>query len=42
MTCITSVLISIFALDSASQGMRVGVNLALAIALHNIPEVLIL
>lgn len=26
-------------LDSASQGMRVGVNLALAIALHNIPEV---
>lgn len=29
-------------LDSASQGMRVGVNLALAIALHNIPEVHIL
>lgn len=29
-------------LDFISQGMRVGVNLALAIALHNIPEVQIL
>lgn len=43
MTCITSVLIFYNCLlDSASQGMRVGVNLALAIALHNIPEVHIL
>lgn len=31
--------INICLLDSTSQGMRVGVNLALAIALHNIPEV---